>query len=133
MAKRKNILISIVAALKELLHLYQILLAQKRAETNPGYSKIISRIREVAKTMGVDPDLAVRVAWCESGLDNKVMRINKTGSIDRGLFQWNDYWHPEISNFCAFNIECSTRAFCKAVKEDHLSWWNASKTCWDKV
>lgn len=88
-------------------------------------------IRKIAKQEGVDPDLAVRVAQCESGLDPGAVHINAKGSKDRGLFQWNDKWHPEITNDIAFDIEKSTQAFCKAFKEGHLDWWNASKKCWD--
>ncbi|GAH79712.1 unnamed protein product, partial [marine sediment metagenome] len=77
-----------------------------------------------------DPALAIKIARCESGWRPLALRMNVTGSIDRGLFQWNDYYHPEILNDCAFNIECSTRAFCKAVKAGNLYWWDASKHCW---
>jgi len=89
-------------------------------------------IRMIAKQEGVDPDLAVRVAKCESDLDPYAVNINKDGSRDRGIFQINDKYHPEVSDEQAFNIEFSTRFFCKAFKEGHLSWWNATKKCWDK-
>lgn len=90
------------------------------------------KIRRIAREEGVDPELAYRVAKCESSLNPQAMGINETGSVDRGLFQWNDKFHPEISDNCAYDVECSVRAFCKAVKEDHLSWWNASKDCWSE-
>jgi len=88
------------------------------------------QIRDIARDEGVDPDLAVRVAKCESGLNPSAVNKNIDGSIDRGLYQWNSKWHPEITDKCAFDIECSTRAFCKAFKEGHLSWWAATKKCW---
>lgn len=87
-------------------------------------------IKRVAKEEGVNVTKAVRVAKCESGLDPKAVNVNKNGSKDRGVFQWNDKWHPEISDECAFDVECATRAFCKAYREGHLSWWNATKDCW---
>jgi len=89
------------------------------------------QIIDIAKEEGIDPGLAVRVAKCESGLNCSATNKNSDSSIDRGLFQWNDKWHPEITDECAFDLECSTRAFCKAFKEGHLSWWNASKKCWN--
>ena len=89
------------------------------------------RIRDIAREIGVDPKLAVRVARCESGLDPAAVNINTDKSRDRGVFQWNDKWHPEVSDDCAFDVECATREFCKAVKNGKLSWWNASKKCWD--
>lgn len=87
-------------------------------------------VRRVAKEEGVDPDLAVRVAKCESGLNPGVTHTNPQGSIDRGLFQINDRWHPEVSDETAFDAEGSTRFFCGAFKAGNLSWWNASKKCW---
>lgn len=92
---------------------------------------IEATIRKIAKQEGVDPDLAVRVARCESGLDAGAVHINAKGSKDRGLFQWNDKWHPEITDDIAFSIEGSTHAFARAFKEGHLDWWSASKKCWD--
>jgi len=89
------------------------------------------QIRDIASDEGVDPDLTVRVAKCESGLNCSAVGKNTNGTVDRGLFQWNDKWHPEITDECAFNLECSTHAFCKAFKEGHLSWWDCSKKCWN--
>lgn len=88
-------------------------------------------IRKIARSETVDPALALRVAKCESGLNPAAQNINTNGSIDRGLFQWNDRWHPEITDEIAFDVEKSTRAFCRAFKEGHLSWWNATKKCWN--
>jgi hypothetical protein len=89
-------------------------------------------IRKVAKEQGVDPDLAVRVAKCESGLNDKAKHVNTDGSIDRGLFQINNKYHPEVLDEEAFNPVLATEFFCKAFKEGNLSWWSATKTCWDK-
>lgn len=88
-------------------------------------------IIRIAKDEGIDPDICLRVAKCESGFNPAAKNINTDKSVDRGLYQWNNKWHPEITDEIAFDIEKSTRAFCKAFKEGHLSWWNASKKCWD--
>lgn len=95
-------------------------------------------IRKAAQKEGLSKqqeNIAVAVARCESELNPKA--TNKIGnhpstSTDRGLYQWNDYWHKEISDECAFNPECATKAFCRAVKDGHLNWWNASRECWKK-
>jgi len=92
---------------------------------------IEQQIREIAISEAVDQNLAVRVAKCESGLDYLAVGKNTNGTTDRGLYQWNDKWHPEITDKCAFDLECSTRAFCKAVNDGNLSWWNNSKKCWN--
>ena len=91
---------------------------------------IESRVRGVARDMGVDSDLTVRVMVCESGADPQAVNVNKDGSKDRGLFQWNNKWHPDITDEIAFDVEKSTKEFCKAVKAGKLSWWDSSKSCW---
>ncbi len=89
-------------------------------------------IRKIAKEQGVDPELAVRVAKCESKLNEKAVNTNTEGSKDRGLFQINDKYHPEVSDAEAFNSIFATEFFCKAFKAGNLSWWSATKSCWDK-
>lgn len=88
-------------------------------------------IKRVAKEKGINPDLALRVAKCESGLNPAAVNINTNKSKDRGLYQWNDKWHPEITDKVAFDAELSCCAFCDAVNAGNLSWWNASKKCWN--
>lgn len=109
-------------------------LVDKNKEKNPPTAKVETveaTIRRIAKAEGVASDLAVRVARCESGLNPNAKHTNPQGSIDRGLYQWNSRWHKEITDEVAFDIEKSTLAFCGAVKAGHLSWWDATKKCWD--
>lgn len=93
---------------------------------------IETTIRLVAKNAGVDPDLAMRVAKAESALNPDAVNVNKDGSRDRGIFQINDKWHPEVTDGQAFDPVWSTQFFCTAFKAGHLDWWNASKANWDK-
>jgi len=109
----------------------QALMVKKTNETEKIEETTEQLIRRIAKEEIVDPDLAVRVAKCESTLNPNATNTNTDGSIDRGLFQINSKWHPEVTADQAFNAEFSTRFFCKAFKSGNLSWWNASKTCWD--
>lgn len=55
---------------------------------------------------------AVAVCLAESG--GNTLAVNETGntppSRDRGLFQINDYWHPEIDDECAFDALCNASA-----------------------
>ena len=87
-------------------------------------------IRRISRDEGVDPELALRVAKCESGLNPGAVNKNTDGSMDRGLYQINTRWHPEIQIDVAFDPEKSTRFFCKAFKSGHLNWWDATKKCW---
>jgi soluble lytic murein transglycosylase-like protein len=93
---------------------------------------IKNKIRLSAQIYGIDPDLALKVCQCESNFDPFAIRFNSNGSVDRGLYQINDYWHPEVSDEQAFNYEFSIDFFCQAVKAGNLYWWNSSKKCWSK-
>lgn len=104
---------------------------EKKSEQDEKKS-IEATIEEIARQEHVDPELAIRVAKCESGLNPQVINTNANGSRDRGLFQINDKWHPEVSDEEAFDIEKSTKFFCKAFKSGNLNWWDATKKCWDK-
>ena len=108
------------------------LMSGKTLEVDGETEEIKATITRIAKEESVDPDLALRVAKCESSFNPKAVNVNTDGSRDRGVFQINEKYHPEMTDELAFNVECATRFFCKAFKGGNLSWWNASKTCWDK-
>lgn len=108
------------------------LLAKQETISIPTVEITESLIRKIAKEEGIDPDLAVKVAKCESGLNWKALNVNTDGSRDRGLYQINDKYHPEITDDMAFNPMIATQFFCKAFKAGNLSWWNATRKCWEK-
>ena len=89
-------------------------------------------IRRIAEGFDVDPDLAVRVAKCESGLNTTARNYNEPGSVDRGLFQINSKYHPEVTDQQADDPVFATKFFCEAVKAGNLSWWEATQSCWKK-
>ena len=74
--------------------------------------------------------LALAVAEAESSFNPKAEHKNADGSADRGLYQINSKWHPEVSEAQAYDPEFATEFFCKAVKDGNLSWWNSSKPRW---
>jgi len=108
------------------------LLAKKNQGPELAKNTIAEIIRKVAENKGIDPELAVRVADCESGLNPAAVNLNKDGSKDRGLYQINDKWHPEVSDKIAFDIVLSTQFFCQAFIDGHLDWWKITKKCWEK-
>ncbi len=109
------------------------LLLKKQPANSSGSEQIENLIRSIARAEGVDPELAVRVAKAESNLDPLAKHENKDGSLDRGLFQINSKWHPEVTDNQAYDPVFSTQFFCKAFKAGKLSWWDASKDKWDIV
>lgn len=57
---------------------------------------------------------AIAVALAESGGNPKAVHVNadKYRSRDRGLWQINDHWHPEVSDAAAFDpARCAAAAF----------------------
>ena len=55
-------------------------------------------------------DTIVAIATCESGLNpNATNTVGNTpqGSMDRGILQFNNYWHKDVSDACAFNPQCA--------------------------
>ena len=77
-------------------------------------------------------DLLCDIARCESGFNPNAKLINSPKSIDRGLYQWNSYYHPEITDAIAYDPEQNTRIACKAVLARKATvYWSASKFCWN--
>jgi hypothetical protein len=57
-----------------------------------------------------DPVTAVAVEWAEAGGDTNARHVNSDGSIDRGLWQFNSRFHPEVSDAQAFDAHASSDA-----------------------
>ena len=68
--------------------------------------------RTVATTLGQEPQIvvAIAVAMAESSCNPHAVNINSDGSRDRGLWQMNSVYHPEVSDTCAFQIQCNADA-----------------------
>ncbi|MEU8261595.1 RICIN domain-containing protein [Micromonospora sp. NPDC048999] len=53
--------------------------------------------------------IAVAVAMAESSC-NPSAKGQNPGSIDRGLWQINNYYHSEVSDACAYQVQCNANA-----------------------
>jgi Lysozyme like domain len=65
---------------------------------------------QAAGFTGSGLDTIVAIATCESGLNpNNTNTVGNTpqGSVDRGILQFNSYWHKDVSDACAFNPACA--------------------------
>ncbi len=88
-------------------------------------------VAQLVKTAGVPCTgeriaTAVAVAKAESGFRPQITNtIGNARGIDRGLFQINSYWHPEVSVACAFSASCNTRAAVRISKvaTRWTEWW----------
>ena len=101
--------------------------SDKKASQTQNVEQII---RVVAEQEGIDPDLMVRIAWAESGLNPKAR--GKITPEDRGIFQINSYFNPDVSDECSFDPWCASRWTAKEINEGRLWKWSASKHKWSK-
>ena len=68
------------------------------------------------KSNGLNPKYVERLINCENrGWDQKL----ESWTGDRGIFQINRKWHPEVSDKCAFDYKCNTKEAIRIIKE-----WN---------
>lgn len=93
-------------------------------------------IRLIAKRRNFKwPEYAVKIACCESLLGSDM--INDKGnypptSIDRGFFGINSFWHSEITDECANNLNCSTNWFMDMVEKGQQHQWMCDKVIKNK-
>lgn len=79
--------------------------------------------RTVATSLGQEPQIvvAIAVAMAESSCSPHAVNVNSGGSRDRGLWQMNSVYHPEVSDSCAFQIQCNADAAWNT--SDHGANW----------
>jgi len=97
------------------------------AKHNPGAVEL--RIRQLAKEANFAwPDYLVRLAKCESGLNPKAIGVNKdkVKSKDHGIFQINDYWHPEAMHI-AYNLDEATKWTMWRIESGYQYEWMCDK------
>ena len=88
----------------------------------------IALITRIAKEEGVNEKELLAVIKCESGLNTKAVNVNKDGTIDYGLCQYNSYWYIERGKFLtkeeALNdTEKCIRIMCQQWKKGRARDW----------
>jgi len=81
-------------------------------------------ILSVADEYGVSRSLMTNIAYSESRFDPSA-----DNGYDRGLFQINRRYHPDVSDECAFDALCSTRWAAQRIKDGYAHEW-ASANCY---
>ena len=64
---------------------------------------------------------AILVSWQESKWEEKAIHINRGGSIDRGLWQFNNKWHKDRE--CVFDAKCATEKATKIFEKQGWQPW----------
>jgi len=98
-----------------------------------------NQIVEYARKEGVDPQLPMKIAYCESthrqfDEDGSVLR-GKANPQDVGVFQINEYYHLADSKKLGYDIHTQEGNIAYAMqlyKKQGSRPWNWSKPCWGK-
>lgn len=90
-----------------------------------------AQVAQLAKAAGVPCTgeriaVAVAVAYAESSFRPRITNTQGNAhGIDRGLWQINSYWHPEVSASCALSASCNARAMARISRQGTrwTEWW----------
>lgn len=102
---------------------------------------MVDIVTSIANANSIDPLLLLAICSCESGFNPLAKLFNPptasvpSGSTDRGLFQWNDHYHKEISDVQAYDPTIATQKACQSINASHANIrgnWSASQPCWIK-
>jgi hypothetical protein len=91
----------------------------------------------IVKEFGIDEALTpLLIIYCESSGNKNAVNINKNGTSDKGLWQFNDKTWAWLKNklnikSSPFNTIVSTKVAKWLMYNDGLHHWNASRKCWD--
>lgn len=86
------------------------------------------------KQAGIDPAKADCLIYHESGYNPNARNVNKSGSVDLGIFQWNTKYQIDtgyITIGCIGNPECEVDKFIAKVKQDNNfeAWHGYTNNC----
>ncbi|MER6100747.1 transglycosylase SLT domain-containing protein, partial [Streptomyces sp. NPDC001728] len=93
---------------------------------SPAYAAPSDLCAQTGYTAGFRGDglvTAVAVALAESSCNPSAYNVtnNTPPSTDRGLWQINDYWHPEVNDACAYDPQCNANA-AFAISSGGTNW-----------
>jgi hypothetical protein len=91
-------------------------------------------VAKIAKNAGLPCSgerIAIATAVAKAESDFRPDATNTVGNAhgtDRGLWQINSYWHPDVSATCAFSASCNARAMVR-ISDTGTDWspWRTYK------
>lgn len=88
-------------------------------------TSVKEKIKDIANSHNFKwPDYLIRLAWCESRFDPNAVGDN---GHSRGLFQIHNLYHPEVSDMCAFDIECATKWTMWRINSGYQHEWTCDR------
>ena len=89
--------------------------------------EVESLIRDIAREHNFQwTDYLIRLAKCESQLNPNAVNAHNNSpasSKDRGVFQINDHWHPEVSDEVAFDVRLATEWTMWRIESGYQHEW----------
>ena len=79
-------------------------------------------VKSILRDYGIDVEYASKLIQCESSWNPKAIHYNKD-SVDRGLWQINSAFHPEVSKECSLDSTCSTIEAVRIIKSKGFKEW----------
>ena len=84
------------------------------------------QIRQIAEELDFQyQDYLVRLAKCESGLNPKALGDGFFKS--RGVFQISKFYHPLVSDACAYDVECATKFAIEKINLGQQGLWSCDR------
>lgn len=90
-------------------------------------------VEKRAAAAGINPELATCIVEHESQFRPQVDGPDTGSTTSRGLWQINDYWHPDISDEFAHDAELSTEWSLEQIKNGNVGWWGTYWTYCSKI
>jgi len=99
-----------------------------KAESEPVPEVLPETLEQMVERVAVEEDFEwvsymKRLITCESNWDIYAVNGNGAYGVDRGIVQWNSYFHPEITNEMAFNPEVAVREAMKLIQKGQQKQW----------
>ncbi|HEY4175175.1 MAG TPA: hypothetical protein VGM90_00015 [Kofleriaceae bacterium] len=105
----------------------QQLISDGKADGALGYHAVAQLVVNAGvPCIGDRVALATAIAYAESNFRPTITNVvGNSHGTDRGLWQINSYWHPEVSIACALNAACNARAMATISKKSTKwsEWW----------
>jgi hypothetical protein len=95
-------------------------------EPYPSTTTVRTYVLAQAKLLGVNP---AKVEWIVGHESQYGQNMRGDDGQSRGYWMISSVWHPEVSDACADDLECSTAWSLHRILEGHINEWSTWKFC----
>jgi len=85
-------------------------------------NEIAVAIVDAALTQGVPVNMAFAISYTESRFNPEAVNVNVNETIDNGLFQINDFYHPDVNPFDIIEASHYAMEYLLVQYEKFYSW-----------